>query len=62
VPHPLNVDGLAMSALRSLLDGSPHGFPPGTNPVSMVCGCNGGELLVGSWDSVAYDKFPALNL
>jgi len=32
-------------------------FPAGTNPISIVCGCNGRELLIGSWDSVNYEKF-----
>ena len=37
-------------------------FPPNTNPVCMVCGCNGRELLVGSADSGQYTKFSCSEL
>lgn len=37
-------------------------FPSGTNPVRVVAGCNGRQLLVGNWDSVDHDKFSVQEL
>ncbi|SRR5260370_19656296 len=53
---------LAISEARLYAQALNESFPSGTNPVSMVSGCNGRELSVGSWDSIKHSKFSCAGL
>ena len=59
-PHILA--GIAISEARMYAQALNESFPSGTNPVSIVAGCNGRELRIGSWDTINSSKFSCAEL
>jgi hypothetical protein len=59
---PQTTSRSAISEARLYAQVLNESFPSGTNPISIVCGCNGREFLIGSWDSVNYKTFSCKGL
>jgi hypothetical protein len=59
---PLMGANVAIAEARLYAHVLNENFPSGTNPVFLVCGCNGREFLVGSWDSAAHEQFSCTSL